>query len=115
MQAYNVVADLPGSEQPDDMVIIGAHQDSWDLGTGSTDNGAGTVVALEVMRAMHAQGLKPKRSLRVVLFSGEEQGLLGSRAYVARHRDELSRIQAVLVQDTGAGQIQGFPDMKVDA
>lgn len=115
VQAYNVVADLVGSELPDEMVIVGAHQDSWDLGTGATDNGAGTVIALEVMRAMHAQGLKPKRTLRIVLFSGEEQGLLGSQAYVARHRSELASIQALLMQDTGAGRIQGFPDMKVDA
>ena len=115
VKAYNVVADFKGSEAGDEMVIIGAHQDSWDLGTGATDNGAGTVVALEVLRAMHAQGLTPKRTLRIVLFSGEEQGLLGSKAYVERHRSELSKIQAVLVQDAGSGRILGFPDMKVEA
>lgn len=115
VKAYNVVADFPGSEAPDEMVILGAHQDSWDLGTGATDNGAGTVVAMEVLRAMHAQRLKPKRTLRIVLFSGEEQGLLGSKAYVARHRAELSKVQAVFVQDTGSGRIVGFPDMAVDA
>lgn len=115
VQAYNMVADLVGSELPSEMVIVGAHQDSWDLGTGASDNGAGTVVALEVMRAMQAQGLKPKRTLRIVLFFGEAQGLLGSQAYVARHRRELAHIQAVLLQDTGAGRIEGFPDMKVDA
>jgi carboxypeptidase Q len=68
-----------------------------------------------VLRAYHALGLRPRRSLRLVLFSGEEQGLLGSRAYVAAHRDALARIQAVLVQDTGAGRVVGFPDMKSDA
>jgi carboxypeptidase Q len=115
VQAYNVVADIAGSALPDEMVIIGAHQDSWDLGTGATDNGAGTVVAMEVLRAMHAAGLQPTRTLRIVLFSGEEQGLLGSKAYVARHRAELGKIQAVLVQDAGGGRIEGFPDMKVDA
>ena len=115
VQAYNVVADFTGSEAPDEMVIIGAHQDSWDLGAGATDNGAGTVAAMEILRAMHAQGLKPKRTLRIVLFSGEEQGLLGSMAYVARHRSELSKVQAVFVQDAGAGRIVGFPDMKVEA
>jgi carboxypeptidase Q len=115
VQAYNVVADFKGSESPEEMVIVGAHQDSWDLGTGATDNGTGTVVAIEVLRAMHAAGLKPKRTLRVVLFSGEEQGLLGSKAYVARHRAELGKVQAMFVQDTGAGRIVGFPDMKVDA
>lgn len=115
VQAYNVVADLPGTEESGEMVIIGAHQDSWDLGSGATDNGSGTVVMLEVLRAMQASSLKPKRSLRVVLFSGEEQGLLGSKAYVEAHRAELAKIQAVLVQDAGAGRIQGFTDMKVEA
>ncbi|MEJ7808703.1 MAG: M20/M25/M40 family metallo-hydrolase [Telluria sp.] len=115
VKAYNVVADLIGSEAPDEMVIIGAHQDAWDLASGATDNGAGTVVAIEVLRAMHAQGLKPRRTLRIVLFSGEEQGLLGSKAYVARHRAELSKVQAVFVQDAGSGRIVGFPDMKVEA
>ncbi|HZX27401.1 MAG TPA: M20/M25/M40 family metallo-hydrolase [Telluria sp.] len=115
IQAYNVVADIPGADNPDEMVILGVHQDSFDLSTGATDNGAGTVVALEVARAMLAQNLKPKRTLRIVLFSGEEQGLWGSQAYVAAHRAELDKIQAVLVQDAGAGRVQGFPDMKVDA
>lgn len=115
VKAYNVVADIPGTEAPDEIVIVGAHLDSWDLGSGATDNGTGTVAAMEVLRAMHAAGLKPKRTLRVVLFSGEEQGLLGSKAYVAAHRHELSKIQAVLVQDAGSGRILGFPDMKVEA
>jgi Zn-dependent M28 family amino/carboxypeptidase len=110
-----VLADFKGSEAPDEMVIVGAHQDSWDLGTGASDNGAGTVVAMEVLRAMHALGLQPKRSLRVVLLSGEEQGLLGSKAYLARHQAELAKIQAVFVQDAGSGRILGFPDMKVEA
>lgn len=115
VQAYNVVADLPGTDESGEMVILGAHQDSWDIASGATDNGAGTVVMMEVLRAMQASGLKPKRRLRVVLFSGEEQGLLGSKAYLATHRAELARIQAVLVQDAGAGRITGFPDMKVEA
>jgi len=68
-----------------------------------------------VLRAMHAAGLRPKRTLRIILFSGEEQGLLGSKAYVAAHRLDLPSIQAVLVQDTGAGRITGFTDMKVEA
>jgi carboxypeptidase Q len=115
VQAYNVVADLPGTDGSGEMVILGAHQDSWDLGSGATDNGSGTVVMMEVLRAMHAAGLKPRRSLRVVLFSGEEQGLLGSKAYLAAHRAELDKIQAVIVQDAGSGRITGFPDMKVEA
>jgi hypothetical protein len=113
--AYNVVADYPGSDADGGMVILGAHLDSWDLGEGATDNGAGVVAMLEVLRAYHARGLHPRRALRVVLFSGEEQGLLGSRAYVAAHRAELARIQAVLVQDTGSGRVIGIPDMRNDA
>lgn len=112
---HNVVADLPGADPAAGTVIVGAHLDSWDLASGATDNGAGVVVMMEVLRAMHQAGLQPKRRLRVVLFSGEEQGLLGSKAYLAAHRDELQDIQAVLVQDAGAGRITGFPDMKVEA
>lgn len=114
VKAHNVVADIPGTDAGGEMVIVGAHIDSWDLSGGATDNGSGTVVAMEVLRALHASGLRPKRTLRVVLFSGEEQGLLGSKAYVAAHKDELSKVQAVLVQDAGAGRIMGFPDMKVE-
>lgn len=113
--AHNVVADYPGSDGSGDMVVLGAHLDSWDLGVGATDNGTGAVAMLEVLRAWHALGLRPKRALRIVLFSGEEQGLLGSRAYVAAHRGELARIQAVLVKDTGSGRITGFPDMRNEA
>lgn len=115
VQAYNLVADLQGTENPEQMVIVGAHLDSWDLSTGATDNGTGTVVAMEVLRAMKAQHLRPKRTLRVVLFSGEEQGLLGSKAYLAAHADELKHIQAVLIDDGGSGRISGFPDMEVEA
>jgi Zn-dependent M28 family amino/carboxypeptidase len=114
VKAYNVVADFAGTDAADEVVIVGAHIDSWDLSGGATDNGSGTVVAMEVLRAMHASGVRPGRTLRVVLFSGEEQGLLGSKAYVAAHKDALAGIQAVLVQDAGAGRIMGFPDMKVE-
>ena len=114
VKAHNVVADIAGTDAGDEMVIVGAHIDSWDLSGGATDNGSGTVVAMEVLRALHASGLRPRRTLRVVLFSGEEQGLLGSKAYVAAHKGELSKVQAVLVQDAGAGRIMGFPDMKVE-
>ncbi|MFZ6799518.1 M20/M25/M40 family metallo-hydrolase [Undibacterium sp. Di24W] len=114
VKAYNVVADFPGTELSDETVVLGAHQDSWDLGTGATDNGVGTVVTMEVLRAMHALKLKPKRTLRVVLFSGEEQGLLGSKAYLKAHAAEQPKIQAMLTQDAGGGRITGFLDMKVD-
>lgn len=108
VQAHNVVGELRGSTRPGEVVIVGGHLDSWDLGTGSNDNATGSAVALEVLRAIKASGLKPKRTLRVVLWSGEEQGLLGSRAYVEAHKGELDAIQAVLVDDMGTGAIRGF-------
>jgi len=111
VKAYNVVAEIKGSVWPDQVVIVGGHQDSWDLATGATDNGTGTVVAMETLRAIKALGVAPKRTIRMILFSGEEQGLLGSDAYVKAHLDEMKNIQAVLVDDMGTGQIQGWPDM----
>jgi carboxypeptidase Q len=105
VEVYNTVAEIRGSEKPDEVVILGAHLDSWDLGTGSTDNGAGSMVVLEAARALQKLGLKPKRTIRFVLFSGEEQGLCGSRAYVEAHKAELNEISGVLVHDTGTGQV----------
>ena len=115
VQAHNVVAEIKGSEWPDQVVIVGGHLDSWDLGTGATDNGTGTVAAMEVLRAMKALDLKPKRTLRVVLFSGEEQGLLGSHAYADAHAAEAANFQAVLIDDMGTGRILGWPDMGQEA
>ncbi|HEY3401072.1 MAG TPA: M20/M25/M40 family metallo-hydrolase [Geothrix sp.] len=108
VQATNVVGEIPGREKPGEVVIVGGHLDSWDLGTGATDNATGSSVALEVLRAFQATGLKPRRTLRVILWSGEEQGLLGSRAYVDAHKTELDAIQAVLVDDMGTGMVKGF-------
>jgi Zn-dependent M28 family amino/carboxypeptidase len=104
---YNTVAEIHGSQFPNQVVILGAHLDSWDLGTGSTDNGTGSMVVLEAARAIIQSGLTPARTIRFILFSGEEQGLLGSRAYAARHADEADSIQAVLVLDNGTGAITG--------
>jgi hypothetical protein len=87
----NVLAEIPGSERPKEIVMVGAHLDSWHGGTGATDDAAGVAVALEALRILKALGLKPRRTIRLGLWSGEEQGLLGSRAYVAEHfgwRDE---------------------------
>ena len=108
VQAYNVIGEIRGTEKPSELVIVGAHLDSWDLGTGATDNATGSAICLELLRALQATGLKPKRTLRVVLFSGEEEGLLGSRAYVEAHKAELDAIQAVLVHDMGTGMVRGF-------
>jgi carboxypeptidase Q len=105
VQVYNTVAEIRGSEKPDQVVIIGAHLDSWDLGTGATDNGTGSMAVLSAGRSLQKLGVKPKRTIRFVLFSGEEQGLNGSRAYVNAHKDELPKISAVLVHDTGTGKV----------
>jgi carboxypeptidase Q len=102
---YNTVAEIKGSEKPDEVVIIGGHLDSWDLGTGATDNGTGSMAVLAAARALVKSGAKPKRTIRFVLFTGEEQGLNGSKAYVAAHKEELSKISGVLVHDTGAGKV----------
>ncbi len=82
---YNVVADLPGSDGKGELVMIGAHLDSWHPGTGATDNGAGSAVMMEAMRILKATGIKPRRTIRIGLWGGEEQGLLGSRAHVSEH------------------------------
>jgi carboxypeptidase Q len=105
VEVYNTVAEIRGTEKPDEMVIIGAHLDSWDLGTGATDNGTGSMAVLEAARALQKLGVKPKRTIRFVLFSGEEQGLNGSKAYVQAHKAELGKISGVLVHDTGTGKV----------
>jgi carboxypeptidase Q len=105
MEVYNTVAEIRGSEKPDEMVIIGAHLDSWDLGTGSTDNGTGSMAVLEAARTLAKLNLKPKRTIRFVLFTGEEQGLYGSQEYVKAHQSELEKVSAVLVHDTGTGRV----------
>ena len=85
LQGYNTIAEIPGTDLKDEVVMIGAHLDSWHSGTGATDNGAGTTVVMEAMRILAASGLKPRRTIRVALWTGEEQGLLGSRGYVAKN------------------------------
>lgn len=105
---YNTVGEIPGAEKPDEFVILGAHLDSWDLAQGTTDNGTGTVVVLEAARLLVRSGMRPRRTIRFVLFTGEEQGLHGSRAYVKSHKDELPRISLCLVHDTGTGKVQGL-------
>ena len=82
---YNTIAEIPGTDLKDEVVMLGGHMDSWHGGTGATDNAAGVAVAMEAMRILQALNLKPRRTIRVALWSGEEQGLLGSRAYVAEH------------------------------
>ncbi|MEP6636396.1 MAG: M20/M25/M40 family metallo-hydrolase [Acidobacteriota bacterium] len=85
LMAYNTVAEIPGTDKGDELVMLGGHMDSWHAGTGATDNGAGVAVAMEAVRILEALNLKPRRTIRVALWSGEEEGLLGSQAYVAQH------------------------------
>lgn len=82
---YNTVAEIPGSDLKDEVVMLGGHMDSWHSGTGATDNAAGVSVAMEAVRIIQTLGLKPRRTIRIGLWTGEEQGLLGSAAYVAEH------------------------------
>ncbi len=85
LMAYNTVAEIPGTDLKDEVVMLGGHMDSWHSGTGATDNAAGVATAMEVMRIIKALDLKPRRTIRIALWSGEEEGLLGSRAYVTQH------------------------------
>lgn len=104
---YNTVGEIRGSEKPDEYVVVGAHLDSWDLAQGTTDNGTGSCVVLEAARALVKSGIQPRRTIRFCLFSGEEQGLHGSRAYTQAHKDEMPRTSACLVHDTGTGRVIG--------
>jgi hypothetical protein len=114
VQQYNTIGEIRGSEKPDEVVIIGAHMDSWDLGTGATDNGTGTSSVLEALRAIKALGVAPRRTIRGILFSAEEQGKLGSTAYVAAHMSEMPNVQAVLIDDLGTGRINGWSLQKFE-
>lgn len=107
VEQWNTVGEIRGSEWPGQVVILGAHLDSWDLAQGLTDNGASSVAVLEAARVILASGLTPKRTIRFILFSGEEQGLLGSRAYAAAHAATADSVQAVMVLDNGTGMITG--------
>lgn len=101
---YNVVAEIPGTDLKDEVVIMGGHIDTWDgPGTeGAADNGNGVATALEAARILNKVGIKPRRTIRFVLFSGEEQGLFGSLAYVQMHKEEMDKISAVFIEDGGA-------------
>jgi hypothetical protein len=107
-QAGNVVAEIRGREKPDEVVLIGAHLDSWDLGTGAEDNGVNAAMVLDLARGFQQSGVHPRRTIRFVLFTGEEQGMWGSAGYVAKHRAELSNHVAVVIFDTGSGHTSGF-------
>ena len=107
IQVNNVIAELQGREKPDEWIIIGGHLDSWDYGTGAQDNGTGCAMVLEAARAIAAMGA-PRRSIRFALWGGEEEGLLGSAAYVNAHKAELGKCVAALNTDNGAGHPKGW-------
>jgi len=108
VKASNVIGELRGSEKPEEFVIVGAHLDSWELGTGALDNGCNAALVVDALHAIKSSGVVPKRTIRFVLFSGEEEGLLGSRAYAFGHRPELDRAAGVIIYDSGTGKTTGF-------
>lgn len=117
LNSFNIIGELPGTDKADEIVMIGAHFDSWHPGTGATDNGAGSGVMLEAMRILKATGLKMRRTVRIGLWTGEEEGLLGSRAYVKEHfgdpstmqlQPEQAKLDAYYNVDNGTGKIRGI-------
>jgi hypothetical protein len=112
--SYNVVAEIPGSDKADEIVMLGGHLDSWHSATGATDNGIGSSIMLEAARLIQSLGLKPRRTVRVALWSGEEEGLLGSLAYVKEHfgtaenpKPEFARLDCYFNVDSGTGRLRG--------
>jgi carboxypeptidase Q len=107
-ESYNVIGEIPGSDLPDEYVVIGAHLDSWGLGTGANDNGCNVAMMIDLARQMKRLGIQPRRTIRFVLWNGEEQGLHGSWRYAEQHRDELDDHVMAGSIDIGSGRITGF-------
>jgi carboxypeptidase Q len=116
VDGFNVVAEIPGTDKADEVVMVGAHLDSWHGATGATDNAAGCSSAIEAVRLLMASGLKPRRTIRIALWGGEEQGLLGSRAYVKEHfadretmkvTEQHAKLSGYFNLDNGTGKIRG--------
>ena len=104
----NVVGELRGREKPDEIVVISGHLDSWDVGHGAHDDGAGCVTAMQALTLLRQLGLRPRRTIRAVLFTNEENGLRGGRQYAIDHAAEMSRHVMALESDSGAFQPRGF-------
>jgi carboxypeptidase Q len=104
----NVVAEIRGTEKPHEIIIISGHLDSWDVGQGAQDDGAGSVICMEAARLIRTLGLKPRRTIRVVLWTNEENGLRGGKAYRDAHRAELKDIIAAVETDHGSERVKGF-------
>ena len=107
-QSYNVVGEIRGRTKPDEIVLIGAHLDSWDLGTGALDDGANAMMVLDIARQIQRLGLAPERTIRFALWNGEEQGLLGSFGHTLAHGNELDHYVMASAYDIGTGRINGF-------
>jgi carboxypeptidase Q len=107
VMAYNTIAEIPGTDLKDEIVMIGAHMDSWHSGTGATDNGAGCAASMEAVRILQALKLQPRRTIRIGLWTGEEQGLLGSKAYVSRHFGYYTNITSADNASTSGGDTSG--------
>ena len=114
VQSFNVVADLKGSEHPEQIVIVSGHLDSWDLGTGAIDDGAGVAVAMQTAQLLKQLRLAPKRTIRVIAWMNEENGLAGGRAYAKDHAAELPNHVAAIESDLGAGHPLGFKALASD-
>jgi len=106
--ADNVIGEIRGTGSPEELVVIGAHLDSWGLGTGALDNGCNVALLIDLARQIRRLGLRPRRTIRFALWNGEEQGLHGSWGYVRRHRDELDRHVMASSYDIGSGRIEGY-------
>jgi Zn-dependent M28 family amino/carboxypeptidase len=111
---YNVVAEIPGGDKSGEVVMLGGHLDSWHAATGATDNATGVAVMMEAVRILQASGLKPRRTVRIALWSAEEQGLLGSKEYVKAHfgtfetpKPDYGKLVAYFNLDSGTGRIRG--------
>jgi carboxypeptidase Q len=108
VDSANAVGEIRGEEHPEQIIVVGGHLDSWDLAQGATDNGCGSAIALGAADAILRSGMKPKRTIRFVLFTGEEQGLLGSLAYVEEHKAEMANHLGGIVLDAGQSAVTGF-------
>ena len=108
VESYNVIADLKGSEHPEQVIIVSGHLDSWDLGTGAIDDGAGVAIAMEAVQLIKKLGLRPKRTIRMIAWMNEENGLMGGRTYANNHKEEVANHVAAIESDLGAGHPVGF-------
>jgi len=107
-ESANVIAELKGSEKPDEIILVGGHFDSWDVGQGAHDDGGGCIVAWEAVRLLKELGLKPRRTIRVVLYTNEENGLRGGNAYRDAYRAELAKHVLAIESDSGVYRPKGF-------